>query len=109
MNSEEQQVISFAEFELDTEHRRLLRNGNPLELYAKTFDLLAFLVERNGKLVSRDEILEKVWEGQFVEDTNLSVQISALRKALGEKKNAPRFLITVPGKGYKFVADLNSN
>jgi Tol biopolymer transport system component/DNA-binding winged helix-turn-helix (wHTH) protein len=109
MNSEAQQVISFAEFELDTEHRRLFRDGNPLELYAKTFDLLAFLVERNGKLVSRDEILEKVWEGQFVEDTNLSVQISALRKALGEKKNAPRFLLTVPGKGYKFVADLNPN
>lgn len=98
--------ISFAEFELDRAHRQLLRNGNPLSLYAKTFDLLSFLIERNGRIVTKDEILEAVWEGQFVEEANLSVQISALRKALGEKRASPRFLITVPGKGYKFVADL---
>src|SRR5688572_25853076 len=98
--------ISFAEFKLELDRRRLLRQGEPLTINAKTFDLLTFLVENNGRVVSKDEILESVWAGQFVEEANLSVQVSALRKALGEKKDAPRFLITVPGKGYKFVADL---
>ncbi len=109
MIGEPQQNISFAEFELDTAHRRLLRNGKPLSLYAKTFDLLTFLLERNGQVVTKDQILETVWEGQFVEEANLSVQVSALRKALGEKKNEPRFLVTVPGKGYKFVADIQTD
>ena len=108
MNGELQQNISFAEFELDTAHRRLLRLGEPLSLYAKTYDLLAYLLEHNGKIVTKDEILESVWAGQFVEEANLSVQISALRKVLGEKIDAPRFLITVPGKGYKFVADIQN-
>ena len=108
MSGELQQNISFAEFELDTAHRRLLRHGKPLPLYAKTYDLLAFLLAHNGQIVTKDEILEAVWAGRFVEEANLSVQVSALRKALGEKKDAPRFLVTVPGKGYKFVADVRN-
>ena len=108
-NGEPKQNISFAEFELDTAHRRLLREGEPLSLYAKTFDLLVYLLEHNGQVVTKDQILTAVWEGQFVEEANLSVQISALRKVLGEKVDMPRFLVTVPGKGYKFVADLRSS
>jgi DNA-binding winged helix-turn-helix (wHTH) protein/TolB-like protein/Flp pilus assembly protein TadD len=108
MDKASQQNISFAEFELDTARRRLLRNGAPLTLFAKTYELLEFLLENNGRVVSKDQILKAVWKGQFVEEANLSVQISALRKALGEKVSTPRFLVTVPGKGYKFVADLNT-
>ncbi|MBS1797103.1 MAG: PD40 domain-containing protein [Acidobacteria bacterium] len=107
MDGEQQQKIFFAEFELDTAHRRLLRSGEPCALYAKAYDLLEFLVKNNGRIVSKDEILETVWEGQFVEEANLSVQISALRKALGERRDAPRFLVTIPGKGYKFTAELD--
>lgn len=106
MTDDTQQNISFAEFELDKNRRRLLCDGEPVVLYAKAFDLLNFLIERNGRVVSKNEILDSVWPNQFVEEANLSVQISALRKALGEKKNEPRFLVTVPGKGYKFVADI---
>ena len=102
-------LISFAEFELDPVHRRLLRDGETVALHAKAFDLLNFLAQHNGKIVSKDEILDAVWEGSFVEESNLVVQISALRKALGETKNSPRFLVTVPGKGYKFVADIDEN
>lgn len=108
MNHEPEQVFSFAEFELDAAHRSLRRAGKPVALHAKAFDLLAFLVENAGKVVSRDEILETVWAGQFVEESNLTVQISALRKILGEPKNAPHFLLTIPGKGYKFVADVGN-
>lgn len=106
MNGVTQPNISFAEFEFDAAHRQLRRNGEPLAIYAKTFDLLEFLIEKNGQIVTKDEILEAVWEGQFVEEANLSVQVSALRKALGETRRAPRFLVTVPGKGYKFVAEI---
>ncbi|HYJ91600.1 MAG TPA: winged helix-turn-helix domain-containing protein, partial [Pyrinomonadaceae bacterium] len=108
MNYQPKEAISFAEFELDTAHRRLTRRGNPLVLKPKTFDLLLFLAENAGRVVSKDEILNSVWENQFVEEANLVVQISALRKVLGEQKEAPRFLVTVPGKGYKFVADVET-
>ena len=99
--------IAFAEFELDRAHRKLLRDGQPVAMYAKTFDLLEFLIANNGSIVSKDQILESVWPDQFVEESNLSVQVSALRKALGEKADDPRFLVTIPGKGYKFVADVH--
>lgn len=108
-NDEPNNIISFAEFELDTVRRRLTREGETVALQAKAFDLLSFLVINNRRTVSKDEIFETVWGGQFVEEANLVVQISALRKALGETKNAPRFLVTVPGKGYKFVAETNEN
>lgn len=108
MTADAQHNISFDEFELDLHRRKLLREGEPVTLYDKAFALLAFLVERNGQVVTKDEILEAVWPGQFVEEANLSVQISALRKALGERRDAPRFLVTIPGKGYKFVADLTN-
>ncbi|HUR97893.1 MAG TPA: transcriptional regulator, partial [Pyrinomonadaceae bacterium] len=106
MNQQDTDRIAFAEFELDRAHRRLYRGGEPVAMYGKAFDLLEFLVTRNGAVVSKDEILESVWPGQFVEESNLSVQVSALRKALGERADDPRFLVTIPGKGYKFVADL---
>lgn len=101
--------IAFAEFEIDTIHRRLLREGEIVPLTAKAFDLLVFLAQNDGRLVSKEEILNSVWEDKFVEESNLIVQVSNLRKALGEQKNLPRFLITVPGKGYKFVADTIAN
>lgn len=99
--------FSFAEFELDTTTRRLLRNGQTVTLNPKAFDLLSALVKSRGRILSKDELLETVWEGQFVEENNLSVHISALRKIFGEKKGEHQFIVTVPGKGYKFVAELN--
>jgi Tol biopolymer transport system component/DNA-binding winged helix-turn-helix (wHTH) protein len=109
MNHEPRQLYSFAGFELDAARRRLARDGEVITLHAKAFDLLTFLVENAGRVVSRDEILDAVWNGQFVEESNLTVQISALRKILQEQKDAPRFLTTVPGKGYKFIADVETN
>ncbi|MEZ5426209.1 MAG: winged helix-turn-helix domain-containing protein [Pyrinomonadaceae bacterium] len=107
MHGEIEQKISFDEFELNRTHRQLFRDGRPVELYAKTFDLLVCLIENNGRVLTKGEILDRVWENQFVEESNLAVQISVLRKALGETVGQPRYLITVPGKGYKFVADVS--
>lgn len=109
MNELPNNLIPFAEFELDTVQRKFFRDGEVIPLHSKAFDLLTFLVQNRGRVVSKDEILDAVWEGSFVEESNLLVQISNLRKALGETKNSPRFLITIPGKGYKFIADIDEN
>lgn len=109
MNNFPNNIISFAEFELDTVRRKLVRDGETIALHAKAFDLLTFLAQNNGRLVSKEEILDAVWQGSFVEESNLVVQISNLRKALGETKNSPRFLLTIPGKGYKFVTDIDED
>ena len=101
-------TFSFGDFELNGAKRLLLKKGEPISLNSKTFDLLLALVENHGRILSKDELLEKVWEGQFVEENNLTVQISALRKIFGEKKDEHKFIVTIPGKGYKFIAGENS-
>lgn len=106
MDGESKQKIYFAEFVLDKGKRRLLRGEEIVPLNAKAFDVLSFLTENAGRVVTKEEILNTVWENQFVEEANLAVQISQLRKALGEQKDNPRFLVTVPGKGYEFIADV---
>ena len=107
MENDSKKTFSFGDFELSGAKRLLLKHGEMIALNSKTFDLLLALVENHGQILSKDELLEKVWEGQFVEENNLTVQIAALRKLLGEKKGEHQFIATIPGKGYKFVADLN--
>src|SRR6266571_1609257 len=79
-----------------------------MPLYSKAFDLLLLLVESNGRDLSKDEILESIWPGQILEESNLTVNISAVRRALGERAAQPRYLITIPGRGYRFVADVRN-
>ncbi|MBK9163721.1 MAG: PD40 domain-containing protein [Acidobacteria bacterium] len=94
----------FGEFELDGERRTLTHAGREIPMKAKAFDLLCYLVENRGKQLTKSEILDGVWPGQFVEENNLSVQISALRKILGTQNGGGQFVVTIPGKGYAFVA-----
>lgn len=100
-----EKIILFAEFELEPGKRRLKRSGSAVSINARAFDVLVFLVKNRGRVVLKEELLDQVWAGQFVEEANLAVQISQLRKCLGEKKDDPRFLVTVPGKGYEFIAE----
>jgi DNA-binding winged helix-turn-helix (wHTH) protein/Tol biopolymer transport system component len=95
----------FSEFELDGTKRLLFKEGKTVSLNPKTFDLLELLVARRGEVLSKDELLETIWEGQFVEESNLTVHISTLRKTLGEVRGENRFILTVPGKGYKFIGE----
>ena len=106
METVTQKRFSFGEFELDVVRRSLLRDGEQVALNSRAFDLLLELVSRPGQVLSKEDLLERVWAGQFVEEGNLTVHISALRKILGEKKDENRFIATVPGRGYSFVADL---
>jgi DNA-binding winged helix-turn-helix (wHTH) protein len=99
-------VFRFGTFQLDARSRQLTQNGYPAKLTAKTFDVLLYLVERSGQVVSRDEMLEKIWSDHIVEDGNLSVHISTLRKLLGDTQSRAGFIATVPGTGYSFVANV---
>ncbi len=91
---------------LEPSEHRLTREGRPVSLTPKTFELLVFLVRNQGRLVTKDEIMQAVWPGSFVEEANLTVSISVLRKALGEKEGELRYIETVPKKGYRFTASV---
>ena len=79
-----------------------MRAGQSVQLQGKAFDLLVVLLENRDRVIAKEELMELVWRDQFVEEANLTVQISALRKALGEKKDEHRFIVTVPGRGALF-------
>jgi adenylate cyclase len=94
----------FGRFELDFATRQLLADGQPVALGARALDILLTLIERRERLVTKDELLELVWPGLVVEENNLQVQISALRKVLGAQTIA-----TVSGRGYRFAAALDTS
>lgn len=102
------QIYNFDNFQLDAANRQLRCADKPLPLPPKAFDLLLTLVENKGRLVEKDELFLSVWQDQIVEESNLTVHISQIRKALGETKNNPRFIETVPGYGYRFVGEVQN-
>lgn len=99
-------LYQFGDFELDPAEHRLRREGQTVVLAPKTFDLLIFLIGHPGRLLTKDQILEAVWPESFVEEANLTVSISALRRALGEKRGEPQFIDTIPKRGYRFTAQV---
>src|SRR3989441_1098124 len=94
----------FGSFELQPNERRLLAGGEPVVLGPRAFDLLIALVERPGQLVTKEELLDCVWPKLVVEENNLQVQVSALRKILGQEAIA-----TIPGRGYRFTVTLTGS
>jgi DNA-binding winged helix-turn-helix (wHTH) protein/Tol biopolymer transport system component len=96
----------FSPFRLDLERRVLLREGKVVPLTPKLFDTLLALVERHQDIVSKDELLKFVWPDSFVEEGNLTQNISMLRKLLGENADDPHFIETIPRRGYRFVAEV---
>jgi DNA-binding winged helix-turn-helix (wHTH) protein/TolB-like protein len=96
----------FGPFHLEPDER-LLKNGDQsLALAPKYFDLLVFLVQNSGRLLTKDQIMQTVWSGSIVEEANLTVAISAIRKALSEKESGIQYIETVPKKGYRFTAEV---
>jgi Tol biopolymer transport system component/DNA-binding winged helix-turn-helix (wHTH) protein len=96
--------VQFGSFLFDARERLLLRDGEPVPLTPKAFDVLAALVEQPGQLVSKDELLRKVWPDTFVEEANLAYHVFAVRKALGDNVDNGRYIETVPKRGYRFSA-----
>ena len=101
------QIYKFGNCYLNTTARRVVKNGKYLELTPKTFDVLQVLVENFGEIVTKNEFLGKVWNGSFVEEGNLAVHISKLRRLLDETKNAP-FIETAHSSGYRFISPVKS-
>jgi TolB-like protein/DNA-binding winged helix-turn-helix (wHTH) protein/tetratricopeptide (TPR) repeat protein len=104
MTSEKIRGYEFGPFRLMPAEKRLLRDGDPVQLTPKAFDLLVVLVQRAGHLVEKSELMNRVWPDSFVEEANLSVKMSELRRALGESSNENIYIETVPRRGYRFVA-----
>jgi DNA-binding winged helix-turn-helix (wHTH) protein len=98
-------TLEFGRFRVLLRQRQLVTDGVPIELGSRAFDLLLVLLEANGSLVTKDELLSRVWPGIFVAEENLKVHISALRKALGEDRD---FIHTEFGRGYRFTAAVRS-
>ena len=95
--------LQFGDFTLDVSERLLLRDGRPVLLTPKAFDVLAALAARPGRLMTKDDLLKEVWPDSFVEESNLAYHVFALRRALGDT-DGERYVETVPKHGYRFVA-----
>ncbi len=99
-------AISFGPFRLLAAQRLLREGDEPVRLGSRAFDILAVLVEHAGEVVGKEELIARAWPQTFVEESNLKIQVSALRRALGDGQNDHRYIVTVPGRGYNFVAPI---
>ena len=96
-------LYEFGPFRMDPDHRQLRRENQPVPLQPKAFDILLMLVENSGKVVSKDDLMKTVWPDTFVEESNLSQHIFMLRKTLGDTIEDKRYIVTVPGRGYRLA------
>ena len=96
----------FGEFTLDTDQRILLREGKPLSLAPKVFDTLLVLVESSGRIVAKEELMNRLWPDTFVEEANLTFNIQQLRKSLGDNARKPIYIETIARRGYRFIANV---
>ena len=98
--------ISFGPFRLLPTQFLLLEDERPVSLGSRALEILTVLLERPGELVSKQELMARVWPNVFVEPANLTVHMSALRRTLRDGRDGNRFIINVPGRGYSFVASV---
>jgi DNA-binding winged helix-turn-helix (wHTH) protein/TolB-like protein/tetratricopeptide (TPR) repeat protein len=99
----------FGPYRLDAVKRLLLREDEVVPLKSKVFDTLLVLVEESGRVLEKDELMKKLWPDTVVEEANLSIYISTLRRALGERPGENRYIVTIPGQGYRFVAEVRES
>src|SRR5215470_7137232 len=100
--SEAPASVEFGRFRILPRRREVLADGRPIELGGRAFDVLMALIEANGTVVTKDELVGRVWPGRIIEEGNLRAQIRALRIALGE----PDLIRTVAGRGYQFTGEV---
>src|SRR5215467_6908166 len=104
MSTREARIYEFDEFRIDADRRLLLCKGEPLTLTPRVFDTLLYFVQHNNRVIPKDELMRAIWSDSFVEENNLSQNVSTLRRALGNH----RYILTVPGSGYRFAAEVKS-
>src|SRR5437879_4926863 len=96
--------LAFGPFRVFPLQRLLTREDHPVRVGSRAFEILVALLERRGELVTKDELIALVWPNTFVGHANLAVQIAGLRRALGDGVGQTRYVINIPGRGYRFVA-----
>ena len=102
-------IYEFGDFRIDASKRLLQRgDGSPVPLTPRVFETLLYMVEHSGEVLERQRLMDAVWPDAFVEENNLTQNISTLRRVLGEGPGSHRFIVTVPGRGYRFVAEVRS-
>jgi DNA-binding winged helix-turn-helix (wHTH) protein len=99
-----ERTFSFGPFRLFPKQRLLFEDRNPVRLGSRALDILIALVERSGELLSKSELIARVWPNLFVVEANLTVHVAALRRALRDGQDGSRYLVNIPGRGYRFVA-----
>ena len=106
MSEQRRPSFEFGPFSLDAGKRLLLRNGEPVPLAPKVLETLLALVENRERVLTKDELLTQIWGDTVVEEGGLTRNVSILRKTLGEKPDEHQFIVTVPARGYQFVAEV---
>lgn len=106
MSSPQSGVYKFGEFRIEAGKRLLLRGGALVALTPKAFDTLLHLIQNRQRVVEKDELMQAIWPDTSVEENNLNQNISTLRRVLGESRGENRYIATIPGKGYRFIADV---
>lgn len=104
MSLETKNFYEFGEFRLSVDQHLLLRENRSVPLTPKAFELLVALIQSGGRLLTKDDLMKKVWPDSFVEEANLTVHVSSLRKVLGNCPDGRPLIETVPKLGYRFVA-----
>ena len=104
MGTQSSRMYQFGRFTVDVSERLLLSDGEAVQLPPKVFDTLVLLVESKGRLVEKDDLMNRLWPDTFVEEATLARNISNIRRALGEASGEQKFIETVPKHGYRFVA-----
>ena len=97
-------AVTFGPFSLYPGRHVLLKEGEPLSIGSRALEILIALVEQAGELVSKDDLTARAWPNAAVEESNLRAQIALLRKVLGDDQATPRYVVSVPSRGYRFVA-----
>jgi DNA-binding winged helix-turn-helix (wHTH) protein/tetratricopeptide (TPR) repeat protein len=106
MNSVSHKVYDFGEFRLEPEKRLLSRQGRPVALTPKVFETLLHLVQHGNRVLDKEDLMQALWPDTAVEENNLNQNISVLRRVLGENRGEERYIATIPGRGYRFVAEV---
>lgn len=101
-------TITFGPFSVHPERHLLLRDGKPIPIGDRAFEILIVLLEKAGELVTKDQLVARAWPNRVIEESNLRVQIAVLRKALGGGHDGPAYIAAVPGRGYRFAAATSS-
>lgn len=104
MSVERKLLYEFGKYRCDPAEHLLFCDGTPVSLAPKAFEILVVLIQSNGRLLTKEDLMQKVWPDTFVEDANLTINISALRKVLGDSTGNQQFIETVPKRGYRFLA-----